>query len=243
LKNYYSIQEHNEAYRNGSISYEQGVNEFTHLDQDEFIRSRTGYIPGSINATIWPSSGRVPRASATIWASNLLGPVTDQGPCGSCTIFAVIGVMEAHMRIHLGVNEKLSEQEAMQCCGGCDGGTNTNIYNYAVNGATREANLRYAAKVLEQCNTRRPRVRGSKVKSYYRIQKGRNAANDGVERILRNGPLVTGFCVPDSFVSYRGGVYSDENMSNCGWHAVMVVGFGEENGKDFWIIRNSWGEL
>jgi C1A family cysteine protease len=44
------------------------------------------------------------------------------------------------------------------------------------------------------------------------------------------------------FQSYKSGVLTDE--AACGTttdHAVIAVGYGNENGTDYWLVRNSWG--
>ncbi|KAI3383501.1 hypothetical protein SNEBB_007502 [Seison nebaliae] len=45
-----------------------------------------------------------------------------------------------------------------------------------------------------------------------------------------------------SFLLYEGGIYDEPNCSSTTLdHPMQLVGFGQEDNEDFWIIRNSWG--
>ena len=40
----------------------------------------------------------------------------------------------------------------------------------------------------------------------------------------------------------RNGVYNDKDCDGAKFnHAVVIVGWGNLNGINFWIVRNSWG--
>ena len=61
------------------------------------------------------------------------------------------------------------------------------------------------------------------------------------EEIVNNGPVQVAFKVYEDFMHYTGGVYQHKTGSMLGGHAVMAIGFGEENGVPYWLIQNSWG--
>jgi hypothetical protein len=66
------------------------------------------------------------------------------------------------------------------------------------------------------------------------------------ERIMRelrdNGPGVVMIHGNETILQhYVSGVFNPSNCSTLVNHSVQVVGWGSENGKDYWIIKNSWG--
>ena len=64
--------------------------------------------------------------------------------------------------------------------------------------------------------------------------------------LLENGPLAVGINA-DTLLYYSSGILDDDEYS-CPQeyeylnHEVVVVGYGVENGVNYWIVRNSWGD-
>ena len=65
-----------------------------------------------------------------------------------------------------------------------------------------------------------------------------------LKEIVARGPVACRVCDSKSFLSYTGGIFSDEKAYPCRTVSkkhVVLSGWGEENGVRFWIGRNSWG--
>ena len=60
------------------------------------------------------------------------------------------------------------------------------------------------------------------------------------EDIQRYGPVTAAFTVYADFPAYRSGVYHHTTGSQLGGHAVKIIGWGTENGEDYWLVMNSW---
>jgi cathepsin B len=61
--------------------------------------------------------------------------------------------------------------------------------------------------------------------------------------LTSKGPLAATFKSLPDFFSYRGGIYSaPSSCSSKGIaHSLLIIGFGSENGVDYWLVQNSWG--
>jgi cathepsin B len=54
--------------------------------------------------------------------------------------------------------------------------------------------------------------------------------------------METGFQVYQDFFSYKKGIYHHVTGGLAGGHAVKIVGWGVEDGTNYWICANSWGD-
>lgn len=41
---------------------------------------------------------------------------------------------------------------------------------------------------------------------------------------------------------YESGVWFEKSCSSWPNHAVLLVGYGTDNGRDYWLIKNSYGK-
>lgn len=72
----------------------------------------------------------------------------------------------------------------------------------------------------------------------YRVE-----GREDIKREIReNGTLTGAFLVFEDFLLYKSGIYHHVSGGAMGGHAIKVIGFGNEEGKDYWLAVNSWNE-
>jgi cathepsin B len=60
------------------------------------------------------------------------------------------------------------------------------------------------------------------------------------QEIFTYGSVTAAFTVYEDFLTYTSGVYQHLTGAAEGGHAIKCIGWGVENGQDYWLCVNSW---
>jgi cathepsin L len=171
--------------------------------------------------------------------------VKNQGQCGSCWSFSTTGSTEGANFLKTGRLTSLSEQNLIDCSvsygnNGCNGGLMDYAFEYIINNKGIDTEASYPYQTAQYNCRYNPANSGGSLVSYTDVTSGN-------ENALLNAVAVEPTSVAidashNSFQFYSGGVYYESACSSTQLdHGVLAVGWGTENGQDYWLVKNSWG--
>nr|CDJ26735.1 cathepsin L-like cysteine peptidase 6 protein [Tityus serrulatus] len=248
------INKHNLEYQLGRKSYRLGLNAYADLTPQEFVKQMNGFIT---RANRTSKAGRVFHRVQGVklpdkvdWRDQgIVTPIKDQAQCGSCWAFSATGSLEGQWaKAHGGKSGliSLSEQNLVDCSGaqgnlGCSGGLMDSAFDYikANSGIDTESCYPYTA-LDGSCHFKKTCI-GATLTGYVDIPSGdEDALKQAVATV---GPVSVAIDASNfSFQLYDGGIYDEPYCSSSLLdHGVLAIGYGTEDGQDYWLVKNSWG--
>ena len=174
----------------------------------------------------------------------VVGPVKDQGGCGSCWAFSATFAAEAAYALEKNKTVVLSEQQLVDCAGsygnsGCNGGWEASALNYILHVGVVSSNYYPYMAILQECKSNVIKRRTKHyIKSWTFVARGPKAHIEA----LQSRPLTGSFYVERTFQSYGGGIYTISECNLEANHALGIVGYDISNpAEPYFILRNSWG--
>ncbi|KAK4401679.1 putative cysteine protease RD21B [Sesamum angolense] len=241
------IDEHNSVDR----SYKLGLNRFADLTNEEYrmmfvsgrVDRKTKLINRRVSDRYAFKAGEELPESVDWRKKGAVAPVKDQGQCGSCWAFSTVAAVEGINQIVTGNMTVLSEQELVDCDRkyneGCNGGLMDYGFQFIIDNGGIDTEEDYPYRARDgTCDTYRKNAKVVSIDAYEDVP-----ANDEktLKKAVAGQPVSVAIEAGGrAFQLYQSGVFT----GRCGTdldHGVVAVGYGTEEGKDYWIVRNSWG--
>jgi cathepsin L len=191
--------------------------------------------------------------------------IRNQGDCGSCWAIASATVLEGHVELYSGKPRTFSAQQIVACTpnprhcggdGGCKGATAELAMDWVMkHGCAEESNIPYAG-ADSACTMGSPTLDMAQVLTDYSAAPAatgaaafgmtgwetlpKNEYEPLVRALAERGPVAVSVAA-DTWFNYESGIFNSCGKDAVIDHAVVAMGYGEENGNKYWVIQNSWG--
>ena len=242
-----SIIQHNSV---PDQNFTLGINQFSDLTSEEFkaLYINSGYKRvssvevGSYGCKTYTSAATSAPDSLDWRQKGAVTSVKDQGQCGSCWTFSSTGASEGAWAIATGKLMDLSEQQLVDCATGvaygshgCNGGQMEGADKYLIaNGQCSLASYPYTA-ADGKCKTCSP------VAQFTSCSDVKPNDQVSLKGAVGLGPVSVAIEADTRyFQSYTGGILDAATCGTTLDHGVLVVGYGTDNGKKYWTVKNSW---
>uniref|UniRef100_A0A0D3G1H2 Oryzain beta chain n=3 Tax=Oryza TaxID=4527 RepID=A0A0D3G1H2_9ORYZ len=173
-----------------------------------------------------------------------VAPVKNQGQCGSCWAFSAVSTVESINQLVTGEMITLSEQELVECStngqnSGCNGGLMDDAFDFIIKNGGIDTEDDYPYKAVDgKCDINRENAKVVSIDGFEDVPQNDEKS---LQKAVAHQPVSVAIEAGGrEFQLYHSGVFS----GRCGTsldHGVVAVGYGTDNGKDYWIVRNSWG--
>ena|ERR1719225_1495024 len=235
------------SHNNTESSYKLGHNQFSDWTHEEY-RSLLGLREGlqQENVVVF-NADALPESVNWVEAGAVTG-VKNQGSCGSCWSFSTTGAMEGAHYVATGELLSFSEQQLVDCATG-------RYLNMGCNGGNPLWAYRYLKSHFAELESEYPYTSGngddstdclydSHSKTAVEVQASASVTSedrDQMKAALAQQPLAV-LVEADkmAFQTYRSGVLTSDACGTQLDHAVLAVGYGTEDGQDYWLVKNSW---
>jgi cathepsin X len=203
------------------------------------------------NFLSWNKNQHIPQYCGSCWAQGTTSALADR--------FNIKDDLKSATPIALNAQVVVN----CQAGGSCDGGNPGKVYEFAYNTGIPDSTCeQYTAynltdrmcenlDICRDCSPPPPKegedgmdgCRAVPSKKYYVSEYYQFWGAEAMKaELFVHGPISCGIDSTPEFHEYKGGIYSqhlDEFEMN---HEISVVGFGKtEDGQEYWIGRNSWG--
>jgi len=236
-------------------NFTMAVNQFSDLTAAEFKEKYVGGLKpkgsfvGSYGCKSFSSSASDAPVAVDWRSKGAVTLVKDQGQCGSCWTFSATGAVEGAWAISTGKLVDLSEQQLVDCATGisygshgCSGGQMEGAFKYIVeHGQCLFSEYPYTSGetkisgTCQKCSTVAHVSSCSDVKPNDQLSLKAAVAQQPIAIAIEADTRY--------FQSYSSGVLTSASCGTNLDHGVLIVGYGNEKGIDYWLVKNSWSAM